>query len=386
MSGGVPGSGEPSTRRSRRSDPEPAPRALATRVDVARLAGVSSAVVSYVVNDGPRPVAAETRARVLQAMDQLGYVPNASARNLRRGSTQTLGLVVADSQNPFFGQYTFELVKAAERQGKQLLIADSREDAAREADIVDNLVAQQVDGLLFTSAFARVDRSRSLRLAGIPTVLIDCPGPVVGRRTVGSDAGGAAEMLVRHLVEHGRTRIGLVIGHRGFGDPDPREHGWRLALRSAGLPDGPIVRVPFTREGGFAGAQALLESADVDAIFASNDIQGVGALLALQQRGVRVPDDVAVVSFDGTEESRFCWPPLTAARQRIPDLAATALELLGTPDTEAGTHVSLPTDLVRRRSCGCGVAEPDPGVAAELQLPDGEHAGDGGSASAAVAT
>lgn len=331
---------------------------VATRSDVARLAGVSSAVVSYVVNDGPRPVAAETRQRVLRAMDQLGYVPNASAQALRRGRTQTLGLVVSDSQNPFFGQYTFELVKGAEERGKQLLIADSREDAAREEEVVENLVASQVDGLLFTSPFARVDRSRNLRLTGIPTVLIDCPGPVPGRRTVGSDAGGAAEMLVGHLIEHGRRRVALVVGQQGFGDPDPREQGWRRALRAAGLDDGPIVRVPFTREGGYAAAGALLAGEPIDAVFASNDLQAVGLLLALHERGVGIPDDVAVVSFDGTQESRYSWPPLTVARQRLPELAAAALDLLVAPDTLAGTHVSLRADLIRRRSCGCEVEDP----------------------------
>jgi LacI family transcriptional regulator len=318
------------------------------------MAGVSTAVVSYVVNDGPRPVAKATAARVKEAMELLGYRPNASARALRLGKTHTLGLVMADALNPFFAEYTSELVKAADARGWRLLIADARQDEADEAAIVEEFVARQVDGLLFASSFARFERSRTLQAAGIPTVLIDCPGPVPGRRTVGTNAGGAAELLVGHLLQHGRRRIGLIVGDHGFGNPDPRERGWRRALRSSGLDDGPIIRVPFSREGGYAGGHALLDShPDIDAVFASSDLQGVGLVLALHERGVRIPADIAVVTFDGTKESEFCWPPLTVARQRLPELAAAAIGLMDTPDFASGTHVQLEADLVLRESCGC---------------------------------
>ncbi len=318
------------------------------------MAGVSTAVVSYVVNDGPRPVAAATAVRVREAMELLGYRPNASARALRLGKTHTLGLVMADALNPFFSEYTSALVKAADARGWRLLIADSRQDESDEAEIVEEFVARQVDGLLFASSFARFERSRTLQAAGIPTVLIDCPGPVPGRRTVGTNAGGAAENLVTHLVEHGRSRIGLIVGDHGFGNPDPRERGWRRALRAAGLADGPMIRVPFSREGGYAGGMALLEQdPDIDAVFASSDLQGIGLVRALHERGMRIPQDVAVVSFDGTKESEFCWPPLTVARQRLPELAAAAIALMDTPDLASGTHVQLEADLILRESCGC---------------------------------
>lgn len=336
-------------------------RAPATRADVAKLAGVSTAVVSYVVNNGPRPVAPATAERVREAMSLLGYRPNASARALRRGTTELLGLVVADGLNPYFVEYTAELVKAAAQLGKRILIADSFQDERAETAIVDDLVSRQVDGLLFASAFARFDRSRVFQSADIPTVLIDCPGPVPGRRTVGSDAVGAAEMLVNHLLEHGRRRIGMVIGEGGFGDPDPREQGWRRALRAAGLSDGAIVRVPWSREGGYAGAAALLDrDPTLDAVFASNDQQAIGLLRALHERRVGVPDDIAVVSFDGTKESEFAWPSLTVARQPLPELAAAALALLDQPATARGVHRQFQTELVRRASCGCVATDIEP--------------------------
>lgn len=328
----------------------PAP---ATRADVAKLAGVSTAVVSYVVNNGPRPVAVGTAARVREAMDLLGYLPNASARALRRGTTETLGLVLADPVNPFFAEYTAELVRAASALGKRLLIAEILEEQA-ELAVLEDLVARRVDGLLLATGMLSPGRSRLLAGAGIPTVFISSANRVPGARTVGSDAVGAAEGLVKHLVRHGRRRIGLVIGTGGFGDPDPRKVGWRNSLRLAGLSEGASVMMPFTRQGGYLGASALLEeNPELDAVFASNDLQAIGLVRALHERGIRIPEDVAVVSFDGTQESEFCWPPLTVARQPLSELAAAALALLDTPERAEGTHVQLQTEFIRRASCGC---------------------------------
>jgi LacI family transcriptional regulator len=332
-------------------------RRSVTRSDVAKLAGVSSAVVSYVVNDGPRPVAKQTARRVRDAMDKLGYVPNASARALRRGKTETIGLIIGDSLNPFFVQYTFELVTAAAARGKQILIGDSRQSSVEERGIVDELLSRQVDGLLLASPFSR---HYSAELLGVPTVLIDYPGGIPGRLTVGSAAEAGAEEVVAHLISHGRTRVGLVVGDHGFGNPDPRERGWRNALTTAGLPLGPAVRVPFSREGGYAAAKALLDQdPGLDALFASNDLQGIGALRALNERGVRVPEDIAVASYDGTKESEFSWPPLTAAKQQLDLLAAGAIDLLEEPGTVAGKHLQIPTVLIRRASCGCDSDEID---------------------------
>jgi LacI family transcriptional regulator len=343
-------------------------RRSVTRTDVAKLAGVSTAVVSYVVNDGPRPVADKTAQRVRDAMDKLGYVPNASARALRRGKTETIGLIIGDSLNPFFVQYTFELVSAAAAKGKQILVGDAQQSPKNEKRILDELISRQVDGLLFASPFANHYSAEAL---GIPTVLIDCPGPIPGKLTVGSAAEEGARQVVAHLVAHGRQRVGIVIGDHGFGNPDPRERGWREALGAAGLKAGPVARVPFTREGGYAGALALIDKdPHLDALFASNDLQAIGALRALNERGVRVPEDVAVGSFDGTKESEYTWPPLTVARQQLGLLAAGAIELLETPASATGKHVQIDTLLVPRASCGCDGAGTHPGAADYVTAPE----------------
>lgn len=334
-------------------------RRAVTRADVAQLAGVSTAVVSYVLNEGPRPVAPDTAQRVREAVALLGYRPNASARALRRGRTETIGLILGDSLNPFFTEYTSELTKAAALRGEALLVRDSRQDETLEARIVEQLIERQVDGLLFASPYASAVRVHSLQAAGIPSVLIDSPGPVPGRLSLGPAAREGTEELVDHLVAHGRQRIALVIGDRGFGHPDPRELGWQFAQQRAHLEPGPVVRVPFSREGGYAAGRQLARASErIDAVFASNDLQAAGVLRALHEAGLGIPDQVAVVSFDGTRESEFCWPPLTVAHQDLPRMAEIAIDLLHSPIDSSGHHVRVPTTLITRASCGCGQVGP----------------------------
>lgn len=345
------------TSRTHRSVPTDAPVTRATRGEVARLAGVSTAVVSYVVNGGPRAVAPSTEARVREAMRLLDYRPNASARALRLGSTQTLGLVVSDSTNPHYVEYTSELVKAAASAGKLILIADTVHESRPGSEVIESLVSRQVDGLLLATTL----ESSMLALPGsqIPTVLIDSSGPVPGRRSVGTAAEAAIEALTRHLLEHGRRRIGLLIGEGAESQgPDPRERGWRSALRAAGLSDGPIVCAPWTREGGFAAGRTLVASdAEFDAVVASSDMQGIGLMRALRQESLRIPDDVAVVAYDGTNESQYTWPPLTVARQPLADLASAAISLLeDSAVPHAGAHREFPASLVFNASCGCSDA------------------------------
>lgn len=335
----------------------PTPRTLrvrrrATRGDVAQLAQVSTAVVSYVVNNGPRPVAPVTAERVRRAMNILGYQPNSTARDLSRGTTQTVGLVVADSLNPFFAEYALELAQAAAGQGWQLLTVDSRGDADTEDALIRDLVARQVDGLLIATTAVRQEATRAAWTTGVPTVFIDRDRPIPGYSTVGASALQGANDLVLHLIGHGRRTIGLVIGD-GLGPPDPRELGWRQVLRKAGLPRGPIARVPFTWEGGYQGGLQLFGSDPLpDAVFASSDRQAIGLLRALGERGLRVPEDVAVVSFDGTTPSGYTWPPLTVARQPLAAMAHAAWDLLTAHDG-GPRHEEFPLELVIRSSCGC---------------------------------
>ncbi|QTX05177.1 LacI family DNA-binding transcriptional regulator [Agromyces archimandritae] len=327
----------------------------ATRSDVARLAGVSTAVVSYVVNDGPRPVAAETRRRVLDAIRALGYRPNASARALKRGSTRLLGLVVSEIVNPFHSECIDALDLAASRHGYSLLLASTRNDDERDGLLRSTLIERGVEGMIFLSVFPDERRGAGEPEpdAHVPRLILDRAAPVQGFATVGADTAGGAERATEHLIAHGHRRIAFIEGPLRPIIGDDRRVGWERALRAAGLLEGPRVVAEWSRQGGARAARTLLASDDPPtAIFAGSDLMAIGALQALHEAGRRVPEDVAVVAFDGTAESEFSVPPLTAVRQPFAAMADATVEAFATPGAVPG-HTTFDMQLVVRRSCGC---------------------------------
>lgn len=322
-----------------------------TRADVARYAGVSSAVVSYVVNDGPRPVAAATAERVRQAIEALGYRPNASARALRRGVSDTIGLVLPDSNNPFFAGLGLSIQRLAASKNRAVLVASTMGQQRHASRMIERLLGRQVEGIIVRGDLMNRDPLAGIRVE-VPAVLLDTSAAIAGRRSVGSDLRAGAADLVEHLITvHGLTKIGLVIGEDLSGLTDPRELGWRDAHRRYGLPEGPIARGCFSRAGGHDAMMRML-SKRPRAVFASSDLQAVGVLHALHAAGVRIPDDIAVVSMDGTAESAYCWPPLTVARQPITEIAREAFRMITESGPDEVFH-QLPTELVVRNSCGC---------------------------------
>ena len=318
------------------------PKDPVTRNDVAEYAGVSTAVVSYVVNEGPRKVAPETRARVLDAIRALGYRPNATARALRMGTTRTFGLITPDGGNPLFAELAKAIDREAAARGYVVLQTSADGDPLTERAKIAELLTRQVSGLLLVAPTA----DPSLDDVEVPVIAINRVLPTVSSVRPAYREG--ARLGVEHLISHGHRRIGLVIG--GAGHPE-RELGWRDALEAAGLAEGPVARATFSREGGYRAAQTLLESQPT-AIFGSSDLQAIGVLRALHEAGVDVPGDVAVAAFDGTPETEYTWPPLTVVRQPVEQLAREAVRRLieGEESTEA---LTVPTELILRRSCGC---------------------------------
>lgn len=331
-----------------------------TRNDVAQYAGVSSAVVSYVVNEGPRPVAPETRERVLEAIRVLGYRPNATARALRMGTTRTFGLITPDGGNPLFAELAKAIDKEASARGYVVLQTGADGDPATEQAKLAELSLRQVSGLLLVAPTEDPDLTEvSIPVVAINRVLSEVSS-VRPQYREGARAG------VEHLIGHGHQTIGLVIGGSGGALNKPvggaarqdglapeRELGWRDALRAAGLPDGPIARTRFSRQGGYTAGQELLAATNPPtAIFASSDLQAIGVLRAIHEANLRVPEDIAVVAFDGTAETEYTWPPLTVVRQPLEQLAREAVRRLvdGEDSVEALTY---PTELILRNSCGC---------------------------------
>jgi LacI family transcriptional regulator len=327
---------------------------VVTRADVARLAGVSTAVVSYVVNGGPRPVAAQTAARVREAIELLNYRPNPSARALKLGTTGVLGLVVPDSSNPFFAELALEVERAATARGLALLVANTNSDLDLESRLLADLSGRQVDGLLVVAA-AGPQRLTSPGARALPTpvVYLDCARPVRDHSTLTSDSQEGARVLVDHLLGvHRHTTVALLMGTHSQPWKDGREVGWQAALDDAGAPGAPLVRAPFSRRGGYEGGLRLLSvPSPPSAVIASSDLQGVGLLRAAHELGIRVPEELAIVAYDGTQESEYCWPPLSCARQRVGEMADAAVQII--VDGEPPGHRVFDVDVLIRRSCGC---------------------------------
>jgi LacI family transcriptional regulator len=337
------------------------------RKDVAALAGVSPAVVSYVLNDGPRHVAASTRARVLAAVEKLDYRPNGIARSLRTQKTMTLGLVVPDNANPFFAELARAVEEAAFDAGYTLLVGNATEDEKRQTTYVRTFLERQVDGVLLVPTHGPVTCIAELRRSRKPWVVLDRRVRDLGDipQVLADSRGGAGE-ATRHLLSHGRREIACIAGPSDVTATEDRVAGWRDALIEAGIrPAAALVRnVPFGRWAGYLAARELLSTRHPDAVFAASDEQALGVLRAIAELGMRCPDDVAVVSFDGIASAAYSVPALTTMAQPFVQLGkegvARLLERMTDPARQPTVSV-LPVSLVARGSCGC----PDP--------PGGDH-------------
>ncbi|GAB2571962.1 LacI family DNA-binding transcriptional regulator [Microlunatus antarcticus] len=330
----------------------PDPVRRATAAEVARLAGVSPAVVSYVLNEGPRPVAPATAERVRDAVRQLDYRPNRAARALRVGSTGMVGLILPSVSNPFFAAFSEAFQAAAHQQGLAVIAASSDAVLAQEQELVESLPRHGIDGLVVATVMHLAD-SPALSDPGLPTVVVNAPFPVPGVHALGPDTRQGARLAVEHLLTvHGHRSVALVSGETAAERPTSRELGWSQAVSACNADTGPIVRVPFDRLGGLDAAQQLLALPErPTAVFATSDAQAFGLLHGLWSAGVRVPGDVAVVGFDGTDDGAYAVPPLTSARQPVAAMAAAALDALHLPP--GSSHELFALDLVVRESCGC---------------------------------
>jgi len=328
-----------------------------TRDDVARYARVSPAVVSYVVNKGPKRVRPATEARVLEAIRVLGYRPNAAARALKLRSQEIFGLVMSRGGDALSVELANAIEDAANAHGFAVILTNSRTSAAKEREHLRNLVARQVDGILLAGVEAQPDISDVLA-SGIPILMLNNAGSHKQVPSVGADLEAGARDAVLHLVAHGHQRIGMISGPPGD-QPDGREVGWSRALSESGLPEGPLVPATAYRIAGYQATKRLLASPGVpSALFISCDSQAVGALRAVHEAGLRIPEDIAIVSFDGSSETEFTWPPLSTMRQPVEEMAKDAvaglLELkTGVGASTAPEHRLYPTELQARASCGC---------------------------------
>ncbi|QDI71716.1 LacI family transcriptional regulator [Streptomyces calvus] len=338
---------------------------MATMTDVARRAGVSVATVSHVLND-TRPVLPHTRQAVLDAVEELGYTPNALARSLVTSRTRSIGLAVSAVSNPYFTEILQGAEAAALEHGYSLLIADPHDDPEHERKVVQLLHERRVEGMIVAPSAQPRELLAYLGRHRVPAVfldrLVDAPGSGDGGPhfdQVCAESTEPTARLVTHLAGLGHRRIALVAGRPGLSTTAERITGYRQGLEASGLPyDERILVHGDSESAGAERATAALLSlgSRPTALVTANNAMTIGALRALRDRGLSVPDDIALCCFDDFAWADLFSPRLTAIAQPSRDIGARAVQVLldrlAEPDRAPRTE-RLPCAFVHRTSCGC---------------------------------
>lgn len=329
-----------------------------TMNDVARAAGVSLKTVSNVLNDYEY-IRESTRQRVQDAIAELGYEANLTARSLRSGKTKMIGLVLSDLSSPYYAELASRLMSVAAESGYRVLVEQSNADPAVELAALRGPFRQLTDGLLFTPLSMDVEEVESHRGAK-PLVLLGehILDPRLDVVTMQNEVAAAA--VTSHLLESGRRRVAVVGAgiDDTTGSPGLRMNGYRAALADAGVPFDTdlVVSGDWRRDGGADAVAALLErGTQFDAVFGLNDVLALGAMHELLVRGVKVPGDVAVVGFDDIDEASFSSPSLTTVSPGMDEIVRRSLALLldrieGREKTAGGVHVESDFALKIRES------------------------------------
>jgi len=342
---------------------QPGGRRTATIADVAEQAGVSTATVSRVLN-GNYPVARATKESVLDAVSALGYTANAHARALASSATRTVGIIINDMVDPFFSYVARGVEMEAAAAGRLCIVATAHGDAARELDLIDQLREQRADAVIVVGgahdepAARRKMAERARALATIGSVLVLCGRPSLGAdvptKMVGYDNEGGAFALTEHLLAQGHRRILYLGGPHGLSTTVSRLDGYRRALKSRGIePDEELIREgAFGRSYGHRAMKDVLAlDLDYTAVFAANDLVAAGALQAMTDAGLHVPEDVSLVGYDDIPQSFELKPKLTTVHVPLEEMGREAVRIALADDdgfgrrdgdeTVVGTHVVI---------------------------------------------
>jgi LacI family transcriptional regulator len=326
--------------------------------DVAKRAGVGSITVSRVINNSGY-ISTETRERVQKAIDELGYVPNTLARSLRSRRTNTVALMVTDITNPFFTTLARGVEDAANEAGYTVIFCNTDESAVKEEKYLNVLLQKQVDGLLLVPTQKSVNTIQQILKHGTPVVVLDRRISEVNVDTVRCDSLDGGYKLTKYLVSLGHRQIAVMSGAVGVSTADDRVAGYQKALAENGIAidERFIFRGEFTPDSGYSMTkQAINLPLRPTALIAANNFITIGAMKALQEVGLEVPEDMALAGFDDLPPAIVTFPFFTVVSQPAYEMGTQAMQLLlkRLNDKELGAfqEVILPTQLIVRRSSG----------------------------------
>ncbi|MFO7971554.1 MAG: LacI family DNA-binding transcriptional regulator [Desulfobacterales bacterium] len=330
-----------------------------TAKDIAESLGVSMMTVSRAINGHPN-VNNKTRERVISKAKELGYTPNHVAKSLVLQKTSIIGVVVPEITHSFFPEAIRGIEDALFSSDYQLILTHSAEDDERERKAIETLESKRVDGILISTSEStrRYTEYEKVVQSGIPLVFFDRCVQGIGASCIRINDTRSAKMVTEHLVEHGYKRIAHLRGPEYVSIGKARYEGYVQALESHGIPvdKGLVVTAGFHEDAGYKAMKYLLENEEVDAVVAVNDPAAFGAYKAIREKGLRVPDDIAIAGFSDDIRAELMETPLTTVRQpayEVGNVAAKKLLAHIERVNEQVEEITIETELVIRRSCGC---------------------------------
>ncbi len=304
---------------------------MATIKDVAKMAGVSTTTVSHVINS-TRHVAEDTKNDVLQAIQTLNYSPSAVARSLKVNTTHSVGMIVTTSEAPYFA----EIIQAVEdhcyRQGYSLFLCNTQNNPEKLKNHLDMLAKKRVDGILVMCSEYTPDSLDLLKnFSELPMVVMDWGPNNPNTDLIQDNSFDGGYLATQHLIDNGHKKIGIIAGELTKTTAKTRYEGFVKALLDAGLVVNPdwIMEGSFEPEDGYECMNKILRQNELPtAVFCCNDVMALGAISAITEKGLRVPDDISIIGYDNIHSSRFYAPPLTTVHQSKSRLGERALKLL----------------------------------------------------------
>jgi LacI family transcriptional regulator len=334
--------------------------------DIAKHLGVSKTLVSFVLNGKGKEfrISEEICKKVLDVAKELNYQPNRIAQGLRTGKTNTIGLIIADIANPFFGILGREIEQEAARFGYRVIFCSSDENPEKSRQQIGMLQQSQVDGYIISPPRNSEDQIRALVKSHIPLVLIDRYFPEIECNHIVVDNFDAAFRATNHLIKLGRKKIANITVNLDLINMIERTEGYKQALKEASIPvDESLIKVlPFSHDNKDV-ARAIKElvgkpgNKKVDAILFATSKLGINGIESITAMGLKIPDDIAIVSFDNPDAYKICISPVTVVNQPLKEIGKTAVQViineLKYPDSSSKIQkITLKTDLIIRKSCG----------------------------------
>jgi HTH-type transcriptional repressor purR len=331
---------------------------MATIKDVAKMAGVSTTTVSHVINK-TRFVAKETEEAVMQAIKSLKYSPSAVARSLKVNTTKSIGMIVTTSESPYFAEIIHAVEDHCYRQGYSLFLCNTQNDPEKIKNHVEMLTKKRVDGLLvMCSEYTQHSLDVLSSFSSVPMVVMDW-GPNTDTDIIEDNSFTGGYLATKHLIDCGHKEIGLIAGELDKTTARTRYEGFVKAMNETNLPihKNWIMEGFFEPEDGYECMNKILAQDSLPtAVFCCNDVMALGAISAITEKGLRVPDDISIIGYDNIHSSRFYAPPLTTIHQSKSRLGAQAINLLferianKDNDNHEKHRIAIHPELVIRKS------------------------------------